>query len=94
MEIRNENSSSNVNIFVDCSETIKVEDIKKEIKEEESDVKLSSSVDYYTENNVKEEIKEEVNESDEGQGVEDSNLDTDNLVDCSEYVSVQMNLPK
>ena len=40
------------------------------------------------------EIKEEVKEEDEGQGVDDSNLDTDNLVDCSEYVKVEMNFSK
>ena len=46
----------------------------------------------YTESDVKEDIKEELIESDEGQGVEDSNLDTHNPVDCSQYVQVQMNL--
>ena len=51
-----------------------------------------SPMNYYTESGVKEEIKEEVMESDEGQGVEDDNLDTDNSVDCSQYVQVQMNL--
>ena len=50
------------------------------------------SMNDYTESGVKEEIKEEAIESDEGQGVEDSNLDTDNPVDCSEYVQVLMNL--
>ena len=49
---------------------------------------------YTTESGVKEEIKEEVMEPDEGQGVEDSNLDTDIPADCSEYVQVQMNLTK
>ena len=49
---------------------------------------------FSTESGVKQEIKEEVQEFGEGQGVEDSNLDTDNLVDCSEFVQVQMNLPK
>jgi KRAB domain-containing zinc finger protein len=43
---------------------------------------------------VKQEIKEEVVESDEGQGVDNSNLDTDNLVDCSQYLQVQMNFTK
>ena len=38
---------------------------------------------YSTETYIKEGIKEEV---DEEQGVEVSNLDSDNLVDCSEYV--------
>ena len=52
-------------------------------------------ISYSSETDIKEEIKEEVDEeSDEGQGVDDSNLDTDNLVDCSEYVQVQMNLTK
>ena len=41
--------------------------------------------DEYT---IKEEIKEKVKESDEEQGAKDSNLDTDNLVDCSQYVQV------
>ena len=65
-------------------------DIKEEIKEEESNDDPSYLI-YSTENYIKEEIKEE---ADEEQGVEDSNLDTDNLVDCSEYVQVQMNLTK
>ena len=76
--------------FVDWDESIKEEDIKEEIKEEEN-VDDPSSVSYSIETYIKEEIKEEV---DEEQGVEDSNLDTDNLVDCSEYVQVQMNLTK
>ena len=46
----------------------------------------------YTESGVKEEIKEGVIESVEGQGVEDSNLDAHNPVDSSQYVQVQMNL--
>ena len=51
-------------------------------------------IDNYTGSGVEQEVKEEVNESDEGQGVEDSTLDTDHLVDCSQYVQVQMNLSK
>ena len=47
---------------------------------------------YSTEIVVKQEIKEEVKDSDEEQGIEDSNVDTDNLVDGSKYVQVQMNL--
>ena len=74
--------------FVDWDESI-----KEEVKEEEN-VDAPSSISYSTENYIKEEIKEEVNEFDEGQGVDHSNLDTDNLVDCSEYVQVQMNLTK
>ena len=70
--------------FVDCGESIKEEDIKEEIKEEES-VDGPSSISYSTETDINEEIKEEV---DEEQGVDDSNLDSDNLVDCSEYVQV------
>ena len=50
-----------------------------------------SLIDYCT--FVKQEIKEEVlTEMDEEEGVDDFNLDTDNLVDCSGYVQVQMNL--
>ena len=45
-------------------------------------------ISYSTETFIKQEIKEEVDESDEEQGVEDSNRDTDNLVDCSEYFKV------
>ena len=48
-------------------------------------------MNYYTESVVKEEIKQEVIESDEEQGVEDFNLDDDNPVDCSQYVQVQIN---
>ena len=76
--------------FVDCDDSFKIGDIKKEIKEEESVDDPSSSI-YYTENYTMQEIKEEI--KDLGEGVEDSNLDTDNLVECSEYVQVQMNLP-
>ena len=77
--------------FVDCGESIKEEDKKEKIKE---NVDVPSSISYSTETYIKQEIKEEVKEVDEGQGFDDSNLDTDNLVDCSEYVQVQMNLPK
>ena len=72
--------------FLDCSESIK-QDIKEKIKDEES-----VTSDYFTESIVEHEIKDEV--KDEGQVLEDFNLDTDNLVDCSQYVQVQMNLPK
>ena len=34
-------------------------------------------------------IKQEINE---GQCVEDSNLDTDHLLDCSQYIQIEMNL--
>ena len=44
---------------------------------------------------IKQEIKEEADEDvDEGQDVEDTNLDADHLVDCSQYVQVQMKLSK
>ena len=49
---------------------------------------------FSSESGVKQEIKEEVKEVDEGPGVQDSNLDIDNLVDFSKYVQVHMNLPK
>ena len=78
--------------FVDCGESIKEEDIMEEVKEEEN-VDDPSSISYSSHTYIKEEIKEEVKEVDE-QGFEDSNLDTDNLVDCSKYVQVQMNLTK
>ena len=51
-------------------------------------------IDNYTGSGVRQEVKEEVKESDEGQGVDDSNLDTDHLVDCSQYLQVQINLAK
>ena len=37
------------------------------------------------------EIKEEINDSYEGTDLEDSNLDTDNIIDCRENLQVQMN---
>ena len=37
-------------------------------------------IDNYTGSVVKQEVKDDVKESDEGQGVDDSNLDTDHLV--------------
>jgi len=46
---------------------------------------------YYTETDEKQVIKEEVKELDEEHDVEDSNLDPKHLVNCSEYVQVQMN---
>ena len=72
---RNTNVPLTQNSFVDCDESIKEEDIKEEIKEEEN-VDDPSTKTY-----IKEEIKVEVNESDDGQGFDDSNLYTDNLVD-------------
>ena len=74
--------------FVDCGKSIKEED-KKEKKKENVDV--PSSISYSTETYIKQEIKEEV---DNEQVFDASNLDTDNLVDCSEYVQVQMDLTK
>ena len=71
--------------FLDCGESIKDEDME-EVKKEEN-VDDPSSISYSSETYIKQEIREEV---DEGQGIEDSNLDTDNLVDCSEYVQVKM----
>ena len=51
--------------------SIKEEDIKEEIKEEEN-VDDTSSIIYSTETYIKKEIKEEV---DEEQGIDDTNLD-------------------
>ena len=79
--------------FVDWDECFKVEDIKEELKEEES-VDDSLFMRFSTEIVAKQEIKEEVKDLDEEQGGEDSNVDTGNLVNCSEYVQVQMNLTK
>ena len=93
MKSRNTDIPLTQSSFVDCGESIKEEDIKEEIKEEES-VDDHASISYSTETYIKEEIKEEGKEVDEGQGVDDSNLDTYNLVDCSEYVQVQSNLTK
>ena len=84
------NHSQQIPRFGDRDESMKEEDIKEEIKEEEN-VDYPSSISCSTETYIKKEIKEEV---DKEQGFEDSNLDTDNLVDCSEYVQVQMNLTK
>ena len=84
------NHSPQIPTFVDCGEFTKKEDIKEDIKEVEN-VGDPSSISYSTETHIKEEIKEE---ADEEQGFGGSNLDTDNLVDCSEYVQVQLNLTK
>ena len=85
---RNNDSSYYKNNFVDCDESIKEEDIKVEIKEEESVID-TFPIDYYTVSDINQEIKEEVKESDKEQSVEDSNF-----VDCSEYVQVEMNQSK
>jgi hypothetical protein len=69
--------------FVDCDESIKEEDIKEEIKEEEN-VDDPSFTSYSTESDIKQEIKEELKEVDEEQGVEYSNFGTDNLIDFNE----------
>ena len=66
MEGRSKDSSLNINNFVDSVENFKLKDIKDEIKEEES-VVVPSHIEYYTANNVKQEIKEEVKERDEEQ---------------------------
>ena len=47
------------------------------------------TVNYNTNSSIKQEVKEEVKELDEGEGVNDSNL-----VDYSQYVQVQMNITK
>ena len=79
-----------LSIHQDIENSFILDNMKEEIKEEESvDNALSS---YITDSSIKEEIKEEVEESDQEESVDDSNLDTDNLVDSSEYVQVQMNL--
>ena len=93
MENKNINISLNQSSFVDCDEFNKDADIKEEIKEVENDDD-PSFLSYSTETYIKQEIKEEVKEVDEGQGFDDSNLDTNTFVDCSEYVQVQMNLTK
>jgi uncharacterized Zn-finger protein len=85
MKNKNTNIPLTQSSFIDCGESVKLEIIKEEIKEEET-VDNPSSLIYSTENYIKQEIKQELGE---GQGVEHSNL-----VDCSEYVQVEMNLPK
>ena len=47
------------------------------------------TVNYNTNSSIKQEVKEEVKELDEGEGFNDSNL-----VDYSQYVQVQMNITK
>jgi hypothetical protein len=81
------NHSQQIPSHVDCGESIKEEDIKEEIKEEEN-VDNPFSISYSTETYTKKEIKEEMNEE---KGFDDlNNLGTDNLVNCSEYIQVQM----
>ena len=60
MESRSKDSSYNTNNFVDCDKYIKEEDIKVELKEEESVID-ASPIDYYSVSYVNQEIKEEVN---------------------------------
>ena len=52
---------------------------------------INDPVNCFTDSGVKQEIKEEVKEWDEGQCVE---VSTDNLVDCGQYVQVEMNMTK
>ena len=87
MENKIKDSFTHINSSVHCSEANDIETIKEEIKEEDSfDIpSLIYSNESYVEINIKE-------EADEGQGGEDSNLDTNNPVDCSQYVQIQMNL--
>ena len=70
-------------------ESIKLEYIKGEKEEEEFVVDHTTTPNNYSESGIKHELKEEVNE---GQGVEDSNLDTGHLLDCSQYIQIEMNL--
>ena len=59
MKNKNTNVPITQNSFVDCGEPIKLEDVKEEINEEESDDPLS--IHHKTENrNICEDIKEEV----------------------------------
>ena len=55
-------STFNKNTFVDCGETIKVENIKEEIKEEESDEDPLSIHKEIVNSNVCDDIKEEIKE--------------------------------
>ena len=61
MEGRMKDFSSNISKFVDCGEDVKLKNIKEEIKEDESNID-PSFIDYNTVGNIKQEIKEEVNE--------------------------------
>ena len=89
-EMQNTDLSSKQSSLLECGATIKLEDVKGEIKEEESFTDNAPfPIILITESIVKQEIKEE---SYERLGFEDSNLDTDHLLDCSDYVQVQMNL--
>jgi hypothetical protein len=73
MKSKNTNIPITQSSIVDCGESIKEEDIKEEIKDDEY-VDGPSSISYSTESGVKQEIKEEV---DEEQGFDDSNLDSE-----------------
>ena len=63
----------------------------KDINHSQSDDTVNCSTATIINQECKEEADEDV---DEGQDVEDTNLDTDHLVDCSQYVQVQMKLSK
>ena len=87
-KVKEEVHNDYVDNHVDCGENINLETIKEEMNE--NSVFDLYPIDFCTIGNIKQEIKEKM---DEEPGFDDSNLDTDNLVDCSEYVQVQMNLP-
>jgi hypothetical protein len=92
-EMQNTDLSSKQSSLLECGASIKLEDVKEEIKEEESFTDNAPfPIILITESIVKQEINEELKESYERLGFDDSNLDTDHLLDCSDYVQVQMNL--
>ena len=92
-EIKEEESVDDPSSLIYSTESYIKEEIKEEVDEGQS-VDDPIPMAYSTEGSVMQGIEEEVKEPNGEHSVENSNLDTDNLVDCSEYVQVQMNFPK
>ena len=76
--IENAHKDSTQNSFVNCEEAIKVEDTKEDVKKDiKEDIKEDTKDDINEE--ILEDIKEEIDEE-----------EFDNLVDCNEFVQVQI----
>jgi hypothetical protein len=67
MKSRNINISPNQSNFIDCGETVKVEDIKEEMNEEESvddPLSIQGQINSNVSENIVTEVKEELNSDD------------------------------
>ena len=87
MKSKNKNISPTQSSFVDCGESIKIEDIKEEMNEEES-VEDPLSIHQETENsNICEDIKEKVKEEESVEVLSFNYQELGNIsLDCSLYL--------